>query len=77
MLSLKHGSKVGGCFVIQHQTEETMATILLAWQGEDSKVLRRSISASDTKTSLSLSEEHKCESVSCHFSGEGVCVPVR
>lgn len=33
MPPLKHGTKVGGCFVIQHQTEETMAAVLLAWKG--------------------------------------------
>lgn len=37
MLSFKHGAKVGGCVVIQHQTEETMAAVLLAWEGEDCK----------------------------------------
>lgn len=37
MLSFKHGANVGRCFVIQHQTEETMAAILLAWEGENSK----------------------------------------
>lgn len=36
MLSFKHGAEVGGCFVIQHQKEETMAAILLAWAGEES-----------------------------------------
>lgn len=39
MLSSKHGAKVGGCFVIQYQTEETMASVLLARKGEDSEVL--------------------------------------
>lgn len=48
MLSIKHGAKIGGCFVIQHQTEETMASVLLAGKGEDSKV-------SDTKALLYLS----------------------
>lgn len=51
MLSFKHGTKVGGCPFIQHQTKETMATVLLAWQGKDCNVLRKSILASYTKTS--------------------------
>lgn len=34
MLSFKHGAKVGGGFVIQHQTEKTMAAVLLAGEGE-------------------------------------------
>lgn len=76
MLSFKYGAKAGGCFVIQHQTKETMAAVLLAWEGEDSKVLRKG-KVSDTKTLSAFSEEHNCESVLCHSSGEGVRVPVR
>lgn len=34
MLFFKHGAEIGGCFVIEHQTEETMAAILLAGAGE-------------------------------------------
>lgn len=41
MQVFKHGAEVGGSFVIQHQTEETVAAILLAWTGEE-------ILASDT-----------------------------
>lgn len=54
MLPLRHGAKIGGRFVIQHQKEETMAAILLAWAGEESRVLGRSILGSDTKTLLSF-----------------------
>lgn len=36
MLLCKHGAEVGGCVVIQHQTKETLAAILLAWTGEGS-----------------------------------------
>lgn len=35
---LKYGVEIGGCFVIEHQTEEAMAPILLAWTGEDQKL---------------------------------------
>lgn len=32
--SCKHGDKVRGPSVIQHQTEKAMAKVLLAWEGE-------------------------------------------
>lgn len=34
MPSSKHGTELGGCFDIQHQKEETMAAVLLAWEGD-------------------------------------------
>lgn len=34
MPSFKHGATFGGCFVIQHQKEEAMAAVLLAWKGD-------------------------------------------
>lgn len=73
MLSFKHGSKAGGCFVIQHQTEETMAAVLLAWEGEDSKADRPEI----PKRFLTMPERNHRGPVSCPSPGEGVCVPVR
>lgn len=54
MPSFGHGTKVGGRFVIQHQTQETMAAVLLAWEG-DYTVKWKSVSASDTKYVISVS----------------------
>lgn len=71
MLSFKHGAKVGGCFVVQHQTEETVAAVLLAWEGEDSKVLRKLKLCHPCQKNMTVNP------VLCHTSGEGVCVPVR
>lgn len=36
-LCFKHGAGARGCIVIQHQKEETMAEILLAWAGKEDK----------------------------------------
>ena len=57
MLSCKHEAEVGGCFVIKHQTEETMAAILLAWAGEERYLLTKSLSSSETSSSLSEGDD--------------------
>lgn len=35
MSAPEHGTTAGGCAVVEHQTEETMAALLLAREGED------------------------------------------
>lgn len=34
MSTFKDGITFGGSFVIEHQKKETMAAVLLAWEGE-------------------------------------------
>lgn len=67
MLSFKHGAEVGSCSVIQHQTEEAMAALLLARAGEGNSFLRKYISI-DIQNMITSR---------CHgSSGEGICVSV-
>lgn len=66
MLSFKYGAEVGSCSVIQDQTEETMAALLLARAGEGNSLLRKYIS--DIQNMITSR---------CHgSSGEGICVSV-
>lgn len=75
MSALEHGTTAGGCVVFQHQTEETMAALLLAWKGvreikQGTGLFPILVGGRPTITIIIV----KTSRVFVTSSGEGVCV---